>query len=92
MTFYDYWKDKQAQEAEAMRVLIEQAQGWIGCRVWIAPTPRMGLLAKPTYGEVESIDEWGVVKVLVGYDAAERPQYHTSQVTHLGCMIMMAEE
>jgi hypothetical protein len=92
MSFYDYWHEKQVREAAEVRVLVEQAQGWIGCRVWIAPTPNMGLSAKATYGEVESIDERGEVKVLVGYDAADRPHYYTSHVTRLGRLITRATE
>ena len=93
MTFYEYWQEKQGQDAATLQRLIEQSQMWVGRRVWVAPTPGVtGSAAPSTYGEIEGIDERGRVKIVVGRSPSNTPLYHFTDVFSLGNLVTLANE
>ena len=86
--FYEEWHEQQARKAAERQALIEQAQAWVGCRVWVA----LGkILPSSVYGEVERIDEQGRVFILVGYDSHDQPRYCIADVALLGQQVTRAD-
>ena len=88
VSFYEEWHEQQARKAAERRALIEQAQAWVGCRVWVTYG---GMLLSSDYGEVERIDEHGRVFILVGYDSNDQPCYCIVDVTLLGQKVTRAD-
>ena len=87
MDFFDYWQQQKAQERDMFEQKMEQAQGWIGHRVWVRSAFVPGSWV---YGEVERINERGRACIVVGYNDQGRPYYHEVDVRLLGETVLRA--
>jgi hypothetical protein len=85
VSFHEWWQEQQAQKMAARQAAVEQAGAWIGRRVWCRGPDG------PLYGEIERIDERGVVSVVIGYNRQDQPLYLYSDVELLGRSITLAE-
>jgi hypothetical protein len=81
MGFYEYWHEREARRHAEEQACVKRAHEWIGRRV------RVRSFEVPNhweYGEVESVDERGMVRILVGYTPDDHPWYVTVSANVLG--------
>jgi hypothetical protein len=97
MGFREDWQERQTVALNELHQAVAQArEQWLGRRVWVwanrVDRLYRGYMPEWQYGEVESVEDNGRVKVLYGYTDTGHAVFCSFQVVDLGRLVVLAEE
>lgn len=88
MGFREYWEEQETKRRAEYQASITLAHSWIGRRVWVYSSENPG---HADYGEVQSVNERGMVFIQTGYSPQGRLLGSTVSANMLGQWVVLAD-